>query len=282
MAHVRRIALLFSATALATALLLTSVLPIASYFVSLLEAAHVGVPGPSAIWSRALLSAALAVTSLGAQSAIALAVGIALSRARASLPLVLSFAAPLLVGPTVCALIWKLLLAPTGGLIPEGMAATSFLFPDWTGSPVGARIVVSGVNVWIWGMAGGAVIAALSDEESQKARSILILDGTSERIATMWALWATHREWIVLLLLTLLVENLRSFEAIHVLTAGGPGRATTTLAYTVFERGFLSKVDADNGRVEAVWIFALIALNALAVWLLLKLVNWRRSADDTP
>jgi multiple sugar transport system permease protein len=194
--------------------------------------------------------------------------------------LTLLFTVPLLLGPTVCALVWKVLVAPSGGIVAQVLASAGLGYPDWTSSSAGARLLIAFVQVWTWGLVAGAAVSVLLDQEAERVRAIFLLDGGRPRYATAWTLWSTRREWTVLLLLALTVENLRAFETIHVLTSGGPGRATSTVAYTVFEKGFLTRADAANSGVEAMWVFTLIAINALAAGILLKVAGWWRLQDD--
>jgi ABC-type sugar transport system permease subunit len=249
---------------LAIALLTTVILPVTKFIVDVATPPFIGRPSWAMIGRALAISAALAFPSLLLETAIALHLGRLLRSSRAGLYLILCFCAPLFFGPTVCALLWKTLLDPNSGMLAMISGMLGLPFPDWSQNALGARLVIMALQIWTWGLVGGACIAALSGENVQKARALYLLDGGRAALADLWALWSTRREWIALLLIALTVENLRAFESIHVLTSGGPGTYTSTLAYRVFETGFLNTSNPGTEGSQALWVLLLIVLNALA------------------
>jgi ABC-type sugar transport system permease subunit len=251
-------------TILAIAVLTTIILPIAKFASDVVIPPYVGRPSCSKIYGAFVASILLAFPSVLIETVVALHLGRLLRLSGAGLYILLCFCAPLFFGPTVCALLWKALLDPNSGMIAIISGALGTSMPDWSQSATGARLVIVALQVWTWGLVGGAGVAALFGEDAQKARVLYLLDGGRRAFADLWALWSTRREWVALLLIALVVENLRAFEAIHVLTSGGPGTYTTTLAYRVFETGFLNTSNPGTSGSQALWIWLLIILNGVA------------------
>ncbi len=232
------------------------------------------------VWSGFTLSLGIASVCLIFEVIIALHIGQLFVVDKSSVGLLLTFCLPLAVGPTICALLWKSLLAP-GGLIAQLLATCSLPFPDWSQSKWGARIVISMVQIWSWGLVGAAAIAVLSVGDTKTARSLYLLDGGKKHLATLWSLWATRREWLAVIILALMVENLRFFDIIEILTAGGPGTATTTFSYLVFEKGFREvPSNGMNNPEEALWALLLILTNILAAWAILIALKWSTSSGS--
>lgn len=251
-------------TILVLAILTTVILPLIKFAADITIPPYVARPSWTKICSAVVASVLLAFPSLLVEIIIALHLGRLLRSSGAGSYLLLCFCAPLFFGPTVCALLWKVLLDPNSGMVAMILGALNISFPDWTQSAAGARLVIVGLQVWTWGLVGGAGVAALFGEEAQKARVLYLLDGGRSGFADMWALWSTRREWVALLLIALVVENLRAFESIHVLTSGGPGTYTSTLAYRVFETGYLNTSNLGTAGSQALWVWLLILLNAVA------------------
>jgi multiple sugar transport system permease protein len=255
---------------LAVALLTSVILPLAKFAVDVFEPPYIGRPTLMVIGRTLATSVLLAFPSILLESVMALHLGRLLRARRTSLYLMLCFCAPLFFGPTVCALLWKVLLDPNGGAVAMILETLGLPSYDWSQHPLGARLVIVGLQIWTWGLVGGTCIGALFGEDTQKARALYLFDGGKRAMADLWALWSTRREWVALLLLALTVENLRAFEAIHALTSGGPGTYTSTLAYRVFETGFLNTSNPGTAGSQALWAWLLILLNALATLCILN------------
>lgn len=259
------------------ALIITVFLPAVKFIYDACSPPFTGRPSLSVITEAVSLSLSFSITCLFLEIIVALHLGRLLAAIKAGSWLIFAFTMPLLFGPTICALLWKLLVDPNSGLIAQFLRTAALPFPDWTQNSLAALVVVGSVQVWTWGLVGGACIATLFRDDTEKARALYLLDGGKPAFADLWALWATRREWLALIVLALAVENLRAFESIHILTAGGPGRATCTLAYLVFETGFLTHFDPSKNSIEATWALILVTINGIACYCLLSAARWRIS-----
>jgi len=156
------------------------------------------------------------------------------------------------------AIIWLLMLTP-GGVIDWGIAALHLPIPNLIVTPgfaLQALVVVAlwshfGYNMLLFGAALEAIPATYLDAAT--------IDGASS--------W--QRFWRVKLPLispslffgTVLtaITSLQTFDQVYALTHGGPGSATTTLGYAIYNQGF---VTYRLGYASAIaWVlFAIIML----------------------
>lgn len=274
-----QVLLWLSLVLLSLALMFTVLVPLAKFIWDFSTLSQEARPSIGAVGHAVRLSLELGLSGLLFQLLLAAHLGRLLSATRASARLILLFGSPLFVGPTVSALLWKLLVSPGNGLIAQLLADTRFTVPDWSQSLWEAPLVIDAVQIWTWGLVAGAGVAVLFDDNAEKARALYLLDGGRRLFANFWALWMTRREWLVVLVLVLVVENFRSFETIYVLTNGGPGRGTGTVAYLVFENGFLTTQNPGSSGIEAAWILVLIGMNAVVSYCFFKMAFRGISSD---
>jgi len=240
----------------------TIVLPLASFIlVGTVPGVHSSSPllfliGESDTLVVLMRTACFAVFCTIVQFAIGLRIGIVAGRVLQQSALIALLAMPLLAGPATCAVLWKAILDPFNGA-PAILASWIGLRSlDWTANSGSTVAVVAFVQIWIWSFAAGAAIATLFDTSTTQARNIFLLDGGRQHLADLWSLWITRQRWIVLIGLALFVENLRAFEVIFVLTRGGPGSATETIQWKIFEASY---VLIDAGK-SAAWVILLLVV----------------------
>lgn len=140
-----------------------------------------------------------------------------------SLPLVRTlrtlFGAPLLLAPVAAGAIAALFLNPN---------INTVLNINLLGNPSQASLAIFLVDVWRWIPLTCLTVIVLLNQKSNH-------DHPSFR-ATLLRLSAP----LGILALLRLIEGLKLFDLINIMTAGGPARATTNLAYYTYERAFRS------------------------------------------
>jgi ABC-type sugar transport system permease subunit len=183
--------------------------------------------------------------------------------------LTVAFCSPALLGPAVNALLWKATLHPGNGLLAQALRSLSL--PGWANT-ITAPLMIGLVQTWTWGLAASAAVAVLFSGETAQARSLYLLDGGNPFWAELWALWATRREWLLLVILAISVENFRTYEITQVLT-GGAFR-TATFSFEVYETGFVVR----NAQHEAIWAMLLLLVNGVATTLILRVLRAGRQA----
>lgn len=165
--------------------------------------------------------------------------------------------------PVVNGSIWKFLLADQGlvntlvratGLSAEGVP---FLYDARF-----ALLSVAIVNAWAVIPFNALVFRSALlgiDPEILEAASV---DGASRWQEIRSILIPAARPTAVILAILTVVYAFRSFDFIYVMTAGGPGDATSTLPYLSYSQAF---VQHDYGLGSATGIIALVIVAVLAV-----------------
>ena len=172
--------------------------------------------------------------------------------------------APFFVMPTVSALVWKnLLMNPVSGLFAWLTKSLGLPAVDWFNNWPMLSIIL--IVSWQWlPFASLILLTALQsfDEEQKEAAT---LDG-AKAVPFFFYLVLPHIAraiTVVILIETIFLLNV--FAEIAVTTGGGPGTATTNIAYLVFKQALLSY---DIGSASAGGIIAVILANIVAIFLM--------------
>jgi multiple sugar transport system permease protein len=145
---------------------------------------------------------------------------------------------PIAATPVAVGLIWRLMYNPTGGLANHLLESVGLPASKWTAGMGTVIPSLALVDIWQWTpfvvlilLAG---ILALPDEPFEAAR----IDGASG-LQTFWYLQLPMlRSLILIAVVFRVIDSLKAFDIIWVMTGGGPGQASTTLNVLAFRTAF--------------------------------------------
>jgi sorbitol/mannitol transport system permease protein len=171
--------------------------------------------------------------------------------------------APFFVMPTVSALVWKnLLMHPVNGLF--AFFAGLFGLPpvDWFANLPLTSIVL--IVSWEWVPFATLIlltaIQSLDNEQKEAAR----MDGAGPFSMFFFIILPHLSRAISVVIMIETIFFLTIFAEILVTTAGGPGLASTNLAFLIYTRALL---EFDVGSASAGGVIAIILANIVAVFL---------------
>ena len=171
--------------------------------------------------------------------------------------------APFFIMPTVSALVWKnMMMHPVNGIL--AWVAGLFGLPaiDWFASLPLTSIVI--IVTWQWLPFAVLIlltaIQSLDDDQVEAAR----MDGAGP-VAIFFYITLPHlKRTISVVVMIEMIFLLTIFAEIFVTTSGGPGLASTNLAYLIYIRALL---DFDVGGASAGGVIAIILANIVAFFL---------------
>ena len=171
--------------------------------------------------------------------------------------------APFFVRPTVSALVWKnLLMHPVNGLF--AFFAGLFGLPpvDWFANLPLTSIVM--IVSWEWVPFATLIlltaIQSLDNEQKEAAR----MDGAGPFSMFFFIILPHLSRAISVVIMIETIFFLTIFAEILVTTAGGPGLASTNLAFLIYTRALL---EFDVGSASAGGVIAIILANIVAIFL---------------
>jgi alpha-glucoside transport system permease protein len=166
---------------------------------------------------------------------------------------------PMAIAATALAIIWNFVYAPDSniGLLNAILSPVTDRGISWLGNPslVNAALIAAGV----WGSVGFATVilsAALKSIPSEILEAARV-DGATERQVFFGIIIPMVSLPISVLAVTLLVNVVKLFDLIYVLTGGGPGVKSRVIAFTMYND---SIPGGQFGRGAAVAVIMLVLL----------------------
>ncbi len=172
--------------------------------------------------------------------------------------------APFFVMPTVSALIWKnMLMNPVFGLIAWisrslGLGVIDF----FAAAPLAAIIMIV---AWEWTPFAVLILLPALQSLSKEQREAARMDGAGP-VALFLHVELPHlRRPMAVVAMIEMIFFLSIFAEIYVTTGGGPGLATTNLAYLIFQDALF---EWDVGLASAGGVVAIVLANIVAMFLM--------------
>jgi sorbitol/mannitol transport system permease protein len=171
--------------------------------------------------------------------------------------------APFFVMPTVSALVWKnLLMHPVNGLTAFIARSLGFESIDWfTDLPLTSVIMIV---CWQWVPFAFLILLTALQSLDREQLEAAHIDGAGP-LAMFFHIVLPHlRRAMSVVIMIETIFFLTIFAEIFVTTSGGPGLATTNLAYFIYIKALL---EFDVGYASAGGVIAIILANIVAIFL---------------
>jgi sorbitol/mannitol transport system permease protein len=171
--------------------------------------------------------------------------------------------APFFVMPTVSALVWKnMLMHPVNGLFAFFARSLGLPPVDWFGELPLTSVVI--IVSWEWLPFALLIlltaIQSLDNEQKEAAR----MDGAKALSMFFFIILPHLGRAISVVIMIETIFLLSVFAEILVTTSGGPGLASTNLAFLIYQRALL---DFDIGAASAGGMIAVVLANIVATFL---------------
>ncbi|MBS0022958.1 carbohydrate ABC transporter permease [Microbacterium paraoxydans] len=168
---------------------------------------------------------------------------------------------PLMTPPVMAGVIWKLMLAPTGGLlnnIGQSFAPGSepFLF---LGSSPAAMVSLIVVDAWQWTPFCVLLVFAALQTLPTEVYEASQVDGAGVW-QTFWRItFPLVLPSLVTVLLLKLVVSFKVFDLVFIMTSGGPGFDTTVSSFQIYRTG-LQTFDVGAAAAQTIAFLVLVTI----------------------
>lgn len=191
-----------------------------------------------------------------------------LASARMRTVLTLLFLVPVILPRVSAAFVWKFAFHPLYGVVTYPYKAITGQPLDLLSNPATALMTVALVDVWQWGLFFSVIVLKLLETLPPQPFEAARLDH-----ARPWEVYAyvaipMLKAPLISLTFIKMIESLRAFDLIYVMTRGGPGIATETLDMYAFSQGFI-----ESGRISYASGMAVLMMLATTV---IFTVIWKR------
>ncbi|MCQ4629235.1 sugar ABC transporter permease [Shinella sp. CPCC 100929] len=202
---------------------------------------------------------------------VAIALGILLfefasSRMRGVMTLL--FLVPVILPRVSAAFVWKFAFHPLYGIVTYPYKAITGQPLDLLSSPATALMTVALVDVWQWGLFFAVIVLKLLETLPPQPFEAARLDHARPWEVYAYVALPMLKAPLISLAFIKMIESLRAFDLIYVMTRGGPGIATETLDMYAFSQGFI-----ESGRISYASGMAVLMMLATTV---IFTVIWKR------
>ncbi len=174
--------------------------------------------------------------------------------------LALLFLMPVILPRVSAAFVWKFAFHPLYGIATYPYKAITGRPLDLLSNPATALATVALVDVWQWGLFFSVIVLKLLETLPPQPFEAARLDH-----ARTWEIY-THiaipmlKAPLISLAFVKMIESLRAFDLIYVMTRGGPGITTETLDMYAFSQGFI-----ESGRISYASSMAVLMMIATSI-----------------
>jgi alpha-glucoside transport system permease protein len=172
---------------------------------------------------------------------------------------------PMAIAATALAVIWKFVYSPDAniGLLNAILGTIGVAPVSWLGDQGIVNFAL--IAVGIWGSVGFATVILSAAVKSIPAEVIesARVEGATERQIFFRMILPMVSLPISVLAVTLVVNVIKLFDLIYVMTNGGPGKASQVIAFTMFQQAFEA---GQYGFGSAVAVVMLVLLTPIMIF----------------
>jgi multiple sugar transport system permease protein len=191
-------------------------------------------------WHSTVVTFGYAIGSTGFELLLGLVIAMLLNReTRLAKILRTTLIFPMMISPVIGALIWKIMMQPSVGIMNPIMKSLGLPTLEWAALPETALISVMLIDVWIFTPFVALILLAGLRSFPQAPFEAARVDGAS--------VWFTFRNLMLPMLVPFIIiavvfrfmDSLKMFDVIYAMTGGGPGDALMTYQLNAYYNGYL-------------------------------------------
>lgn len=192
-----------------------------------------------AFWSSLRVQAELSLFTIVLQSILGVSFALLLnSRARGFDSLRIFYLVPMVLPPVVVAIIWRVLFTPDISPIYWLLQVVGLPHPAWLTDPVLALWAIIIADTWEWTPFVLLIVLAALQTVPEEPLEAARIDGAGNWQVIRSVILPIIRPSIVVAALLRLIESVKAFPLIFIMTNGGPGVATQPTNYYAYLQAF--------------------------------------------
>lgn len=180
------------------------------------------------------------------------------------------FLVPMVLPPIVVGIIWKVLYTPDispafwlfkafGLKVPSPITSATWALPS---------IIVA--DTWEWFPLTMLMILAALQTVPEELLDAARVDGARRWQATLYVILPYIRGTLMVAGLFRLIDSIKAFPLIYLLTDGGPGSVTEVTNYYAFEQAFNFSYVGYSSAITVVLVVVTLALS----WFVVRMTGW--------
>jgi multiple sugar transport system permease protein len=185
------------------------------------------------------------------------------------------FLIPMVLPPIVVAIIWKVLYTPDISPLHWGTTLLGFTVPSLITDPDWALTAIIVADTWQWFPFTMLMTLAALQMLPQEMVDAAKVDGASAWQMT-WHVTLPFLKGVLLVAgLFRLIDSIKAFPLIFILTEGGPGSVTEVTNYYSFLQAFNFSFLGYSSAITVVLLTATVLMS----WAIIRLVGWGQHGE---
>ncbi len=180
------------------------------------------------------------------------------------------FLIPMVLPPIVVAIIWKVLYTPDISPAWWVFKAFGWTVPTPITDPVGALPAIILADTWEWSPLTMLMVLAALQTLPEELLDAAKVDGARRWQATWYVVLPYIRGTLMVAGLFRLIDSIKAFPLIYLLTDGGPGSVTEVTNYYAFQQAFNFSYLGYSSAIAVVLVAATLVLS----WVVVRLTGW--------
>ncbi len=178
-----------------------------------------------------------------------------------------AFVLPMMATPVAIALVWVMMFHPQQGVLNYLLSLVGIPPSEWVYSPMLAIPCLVLVDIWQWTplvmliVLGG--LASLPTDPFEAA----YMEGATRWQTLRYVTLPLLMPFIMVAAVVRLIDALKTFDTIYVITQGGPGTSSETINLYLYLQAFSFYQIGKASSVVVVFFILVVALSLLLFWL---------------
>ena len=208
----------------------------------------------------------LSVLTVGLQLLMGLGVAMLLnSRLRFLEAIRALFIVPMVLPPIVVGIIWKVLFTPDISVVNWLLGLVGIPPPAWLADPRLALPAIVVAEVWEWFPFTMLMLLAALQMMPEEPLEAARMDGAGSWQIFRHIILPLLRPTIIVTALFRLIESVKAFPLIFVMTGGGPGTVTEATNYYAYLQGFNYSLVGFSAAISVVILVATFAISGAII-----------------
>jgi ABC-type sugar transport system permease subunit len=183
---------------------------------------------------------------------------------------------PMVIAPVAVGTMWRMILAARVGPLNQTLASAGLPAPNWFGDPVLAQVSLIVIDAWQWTPFVMIVLAAALTSLPAEVIRAAEVDGAGRWTTFRLIVFPLILPVVLLVAMFRLIDALMTLDIVFTTTGGGPGFATQTLSFWIYQQGL--RYFNVSYAAAASWLL-LAACMAMAAGFLVwrhRVMHWQR------
>jgi multiple sugar transport system permease protein len=170
---------------------------------------------------------------------------------------------PMMITPIAVGLLWRMLLHPDLGIVNYLLDEVGIGGQPWLALKSTALPTLIFIDAWQWTpfvmLLLYAGILSLPEEPFEAAT----IDGANFLQKVWYIELPMLRSVLVVALILRIIDLLRTYDLIYILTGGGPGSSTETFSYYVYRLAFVKLNMGEASAASYLFLFAIVIVTSI-------------------